>query len=65
MVSPGTTVCEALAGFPLSRTCPARHAVVAADRVLKARTAHSQESILTADAGEDFDGAGVCAGGMV
>ena len=42
--SPGRTGCAAFARSPLTRTCPARHAVVAAERVLYTRTAQSHAS---------------------
>ncbi len=42
--SPGRTGCAALARSPFTRTCPARHAVVAAERVLYTRTAQSHAS---------------------
>ncbi len=47
IVSPTITDCDALTGLPLIRTCPARQAVVAAERVLYARIAQSQASMRT------------------
>src|SRR5688500_4178798 len=45
--SPGRTGCAAFARSPFTRTWPARQAVVAADRVLNWRTAHSHASMRT------------------
>ena len=47
--SPGRTCCAAFARSPLTRTCPARHAAVAAERVLYCRTAHSHASMRTGE----------------
>ena len=51
--SPGRTDCAAFARSPFTRTCPARHAAVAADRVLNCRTAHNHASMRTG-ASEDM-----------
>ncbi len=42
--SPGATGCAAFARSPFTRTCPALHAAVAAERVFVIRTAQIQLS---------------------